>query len=353
MINLRSDTVTQPTDEMRETIARAPVGDDAYGEDKSVNRLQDYCKELFNVEDALFSTSGMLSNRLAILTQTSPGDEVVLDYNYHINLFDSAAAAAVCHVLLNNRYTENGILTVEDVESALNSKPRYHYFSQLKLVSIENTINGWVGKIFPMDEIKNLRTYTHQQSMGLHLDGARLFNAHIETNIALADYANQVDTLSFCFSKGLGAPFGSMLLGPKDLIDKARRFRMWLGSGVHQIGFQAAAALYAIENNIPRLKEDHENARLLRDKLSPVDEIILNPNSGETNMIQFRFRDQQIDSSHFIEKCEEQGLLLFPWLPGIVRGVIHNGVTEKNILKATEIIKDTLLSYNIAQRKAS
>lgn len=349
MINLRSDTVTQPTDEMRETIARAPVGDDAYGEDKSVNRLQDYCKELFNVEDALFSTSGMLSNRLAILSQTSPGDEVVLDYNYHINFFDSAAAAAVCHVLLNNRQTENGILTVDEVETALNSKPRYHYFSQLKLVSIENTINGWVGKIFPMDEIRRLRTYTQKKFMGLHLDGARLFNAHIETHISLADYASQVDTLSFCFSKGLGAPFGSMLLGPKELIEKARRFRMWLGSGVHQIGFQAAAALYAIENNIPRLKQDHENARLLRDKLSNIDEIILNPNSGETNMIQFRFRDDRMDSGHFIEKCEEQGLLLFPWLPGIVRAVIHNGVTEKDILKAVHILKDNLHSKNISQ----
>ena len=194
MINLRSDTVTQPSENIRLCMARAPVGDDAYGEDKSVNRLQDYCKELFGVEDALFTTSGMMSNRLALLTQTSPGDEIVLDYTYHINFFDSAAVASICHLVLNTRFTETGVLTAEDVDKALQSKPRYHYFSQLKLVSIENTINGWVGKIFPYDEIKRLHNYTKENGMFLHLDGARLFNAHVETGISLSDYAAHVDT---------------------------------------------------------------------------------------------------------------------------------------------------------------
>lgn len=221
MIDLRSDTVTVPTPDMRRVLSKAEVGDDAYGEDKSVNNLQDYCKDLFQVEDALFVTSGMLANRLAMLTQTSPGDEVVTDYSYHINFFDSAAAAAICHVVFNTRNSDQGILTVEEVQKAFHSKPRYHHFAQIKLVSIENTINGYAGKIFPFEEIKKLRTYTTQKNILLHLDGARLFNAHIETKIPLHDYARQVDTLSVCFSKGLGAPFGSMLMGKKEIIEKA------------------------------------------------------------------------------------------------------------------------------------
>ncbi len=346
MINLRSDTVTQPSQEMRSFIAKAPVGDDAYGEDKSVNRLQDYCKELFCVEDALFVTSGMLSNRLAILSQTSPGDEVVLDYNYHINFFDSAAAASVCNVLLNNRFTEDGILTVEEVDKALNSKPRYHYFSQLKLVSIENTINGWVGKIFPFEQIKRLRRYTHEKGMAFHLDGARLFNAHIETGIALSDYADQVDTLSVCFSKGLCAPFGSVIMGRKEIIEKARKFRMWLGSGVHQIGFQAAAALYAIEHNISSLKKDHELTQVLKYRLQSVFDLTLHPNSGDTNMIQFSLEKCMINSDKFIELCEERGVQFFSWLPGIIRAVIHNGVSEKDIHQAADIIQDVVHKYS-------
>ena len=340
MVDLRSDTVTQPSKEMRKYIATATVGDDVYGEDSSVNRLQDYCKELFGVEDALFSTSGMLSNRLAILSQTTFGDEIVLDYNYHINFFDGAAAAAICHVLLNTRSTANGILTVAEVERALKSKPRYHYFAQLKLVSIENTINGWAGKVFPFAEIKSLRQYTKDNDMALHLDGARLFNAHVKTGIALADYAAQVDTLSICFSKGLGAPFGSMLLGKKDLIEKARRFRIWLGSGVHQIGFQAAGAQYAIEHNIDNLKIDHEKTQLLKQKIRDLDKLILHPNSAETNMIQINTAKLKISSDEFIARCKEKGLLLFPWLPDIIRVVIHRDISSKDIIYAAKIIRE-------------
>ncbi len=346
MINLRSDTVTQTSLQMRSFLSQAEVGDDAYGEDKSVNFLQDYCKELFGVEDALFSTSGMLSNRLALLCQTTPGDEVVLDYHYHINFFDSAATASICHVVLNTRSTQTGILTVEEVDKALQSKPRYYYFSQVKAVVVENTINGWVGKIFPFDELKRLRLYTQEKSMALHLDGARLFNAHVETGISLSDYASQVDTLSVCFSKGLGAPFGSILLGKKEILHEARKHRLWLGSGVHQSGFQAAAAYYALKHNIPFLKTDHEKTKTFKLSLEKIEDLELHPDSGSTNMIQMSVQNSNLSSQEFIDACEEQGLLLFPWLPGIIRAVVHRDISEKDLHRAVKIIKDVLGKKN-------
>lgn len=342
VINLRSDTVTQPSSQMRDFMVRAKVGDDAYHEDKSVNLLEDYCKELFGVEAALFSTSGMLSNRLALLCQTAPGDEVVTDYHYHINFFDSAATASICHVVLNTRQTERGILTVEDVEDALHSKPRYYYFSQIKAVTIENTINGWVGKIFPFEEIKRLRIYTQEKNMALHLDGARLFHAHVETEIPLSQYAEQVDTLSVCFSKGLGAPFGSILLGKKGVIDEARKHRLWLGSGVHQAGFQAAAAYYALKHHIPFLKEDHEKTKSFKSSLEKIEELMLHPDSASTNMIQWRLQYLNLSAQEFIAACEKEGLLLFHWLPGVIRAVIHRDISERDLLKATRIIQKVI-----------
>jgi threonine aldolase len=342
MIDLRSDTVTTPTPFMREVIFHAEVGDDAYGEDKEVNRLQDYCKELFQVESALFVTSGMLGNRLAILSQTSPGDEVVTDYSYHINFFDSAAAASICQVVLNTRYTEKGILTPEEVQRALDSKPRYHHFAQVKLVSIENSINGWAGKIFPFDDIKQLKSYTQKKDIRLHLDGARLFNAHVETQIPLSEYARYADTISVCFSKGLGAPFGSMLMGKNEIIEKAKRYKVWLGSGVHQIGFYAKAALYALQNNIESLKQDHTLAQLLAEKLKTISELTLESSSVETNMVQFSLTKSDSDCGDFLRRCHEKGLLLFPWLPRKIRAVVHRPLNEKDILKAVQIIQDVI-----------
>ena len=346
MIDLRSDTVTTPTSHMRAFLAKAEVGDDAYGEDKSVNRLQDYCKELFQVEAALFVTSGMLGNRLAVMTQTSPGDEVITEYSYHINFFDSAATASICHVVLNTRHTSDGILTIQEIEKTLNSKPRYHHFAQVKLVTIENTINGYAGKIFPFDEIKGLRDFTQKQNIFLHLDGARLFNAHVETKISLSEYAAHVDTLSVCVSKGLGAPFGSILMGKKDLIERAKKLRGWLGSGVHQMGIYASAAQYALENNISSLKEDHILAQLLAEKLKDIGEITIEPKPIETNMVQFNIEKLGVKSEEFLKRCQEKRLLLFPWLPSKIRAVLHRPLTDKHIIQASQTIKQVIFEIN-------
>ena len=325
---------------------QAEVGDNAYGEDKAVEQLEAYCRALFGVEAALFVTSGMLANRLAFLAQTNPGDEVITEYNYHVHFFDSAPSVAVCQVVLNPLRTSDGVIRVPDVAAALHSKPRYYYFAQVKLVSIENTINGYSGKVYPYEEITRLHAWTQQHNINLHLDGARLFNAHVKTGIALSAYGQMVDSLSVCFSKGLGAPFGSMLMGSQALIDKAKRHKMWLGSGYHQIGFNAQAAYYALTHNIGRLQEDHDHAQLLAQILHELPEVTVAPDQVETNIVQLHLAPLAITAEQFCDACAQKGLLLFPWLPAVVRMVVNKNVSEADIHQAGTIIKNVIKRFS-------
>jgi threonine aldolase len=344
MIDLRSDTVTQPCKKMRAYMVSAPVGDDAYGEDESVNLLQNYCKDLFKVEDALFVTSGMMANRLAFLSQTSPGDEVITESSYHVNFFDSAPMAAFAGLVMNPCTTSDGILRVKNINEAFILKQRYDYFAQPKLISIENSINGWVGKVFPFEELKILYKFAQTNKISLHLDGARLFNAHITTGISLKDYAAQAHTLSVCFSKGLGAPYGSLLMGNADIINKAKKFRIWLGGGVHQAGMLAAGAYYALNYNLQRLNEDHKLAQYFAQKLREIPEIKLADSAIETNMVQFGLHDLILDTNQFLDECAQRGLYLFPWLPSVARAVIHRHITQEILDQAISIIKGIILN---------
>lgn len=345
MIDLRSDTVTQPCDAMRAYMAQAPVGDDAYGEDESVNRLQDACKQLFQMEDALFVTSGMMANRLAFMSQTAPGDEVITEYSYHVNFFDSAPMAAIAGVVMNPCRTGDGILRRSNIEQALCSKQRYRDFAQPRLISIENSINGWAGKVFPFEILQDVYTLTQEKGLRLHLDGARLFNAHLSTGIALQNYARHADTLSVCFSKGLGAPYGSMLMGSRHTLDKARRYRLWLGGGVHQIGIQAAGAHYALKHHLAHLETDHRLARHFAKRLQAIPGICLNSATVETNIVQFTVDRAMGDTDALIQHCAAQGLLLFSWLPGLIRAVIHRPVTEQALDQAVSIIEFSLKNF--------
>lgn len=338
MIDLRSDTFTLPTAEMREHIAGAEVGDDYYGEDESVNRLENYCKELFGKEDAIFTTSGMLANQLGVISQTSRGNEVVTEYNYHINLYESAQHATFCHVVMNGRETADGVLRVADVERAVKSKPREATYAQVDLVSIENTINHRQGKVFPFDELKNLRAYTRREGIYLHMDGARIFHAHIVTGIPLDAYASEVDTLSVCFSKGLGAPFGSMLLGRRDVIERARRFRVWYGSGFHQIGIYAEAAHFALTRQLDSLAEDHRLTRLLAERLSELPALAPDLSAVETNMIFINLAPLGLDVDDFEKRCRQRGLLLCGFPPQMVRLVVNRNVNEAEVREAAEIL---------------
>ena len=338
MIDLRSDTFTQPTPAMREHISRAEVGDDYYGEDKSANRLEDYCKELFHKEAAIFTTSGMLSNQVAVASQVTPGNEVVTEYNYHLNLYESAQYASLCGVLINGRETKDGVLRVADVETAIASKPRENVYAQVELIAVENTINHRQGKIFPFEELEALRVFSARKGMRLHLDGARLFHAHVVNGIPLHVYAQQADTVNVCFSKGLGAPFGSMLLGPREVIEKARRLRVWYGSGFHQIGIYAEAAYYALTHHLESLAEDHRLTRLLAEELARRTDLGIDPQAVETNMIFIDLDALSCDADEFETRCRDEGLLLLGFPPRMVRLVICRNVNESDVLRAAEIL---------------
>ena len=339
IIDLRSDTTTLQTRNVIDAISNASVGDFAYGEDKSYNDLSEYCKELFKTEDASFVTSGMLANRLAIGSQTNPGDELITHYNYHVNFFDSAGNAKVNNIVFNCIKNNTGILSVDEVKNAIHSKPRYKIFSQVKLVSIENSINGLSGKIYPFDKQIELYNFLKANNINLHLDGARIFNAHVETNIPLEDYAKYTDTISFSFTKGLGAPFGSMLMGRKEIIEKAKKLQVWLGSGYHQIGYYASAARYVLQHNISRLKQDHYLAKLLVEKIKEIPNISLILPFSETNIVSFSIKKLNVTNEVFLSQCQNHGLLLFPWLECHIRAVVHLGINKEDIISAAKIIK--------------
>ena len=339
MIDLRSDTLTLPTEEMRNVIANALVGDDCYREDSSVIQLEEYCKRLFHVEDALFVPTGTLANQLAIKSQVTEGNEVITETNYHINFYESASIAMLSRVVLHTCRTVDGILRVEHVEELIHSKPRGSFYAHPQLVSIENTINYYQGKIFPLKVIEQLYEFTREKNISLHMDGARLFNAHVATNIPLNDYAKFVDSLSVCFAKGLGAPFGSMLMGKKEVISKARIYRKQFGAGFHQIGMYAAAAMYALRHHISRLRIDHLLTKKLAMMLSKIEGLHVDPHAVETNMIFFHVNNFHISSSEFVDRCKKKGLLLFPWLPDEVRIVVSRNVNEKDIYEAANVIE--------------
>ncbi|KFF55387.1 threonine aldolase family protein [Bacillus stercoris] len=338
MIDMRSDTLTKPSEQMREVMRTAIVGDDCYGEDVSVNNLEEYCKELFEVEAALFVPSGTMANQIAIKAQVEEGNEILTEANYHINFYESASTAILSRAVLNCVRKSDGIINKSDVQELINSKPRGPLYSKPQLVTIENTINYYQGKTFPLETIKDLYNYTRNIGISLHMDGARLFNAHIATGIPLNEYARNVDTLSVCFAKGLGAPFGSMLMGSEKFINSARSIRKQFGGGLHQIGMYASAAQYALDYHLIQIKKDHQLTKEMAIMLNEIPKIAIDIDSIETNMIFINIKSLTSNVSEFIKLCEDKGLLIFPWLPGIVRIVINRHISREDIYKATEII---------------
>jgi threonine aldolase len=350
MIDLRSDTLTEPSEMMRKVMYDAQVGDDCYGEDESVNMLEEYCKELFQVEGALFVPSGTMSNQLAIKSQVDEGNEIITEVNYHISFYESASTVMLNRVVPNTTKTSDGLLRTDIVEELINAKPRGYLYAQPQLITIENTINYYQGKVFPLDLIKELKDFTEANNLNLHMDGARLFNAHVATGIPLDVYAQSVDTFTVCFAKGLGAPFGSMLMGNGETIKIAKKYRKQFGGGLHQIGMYARAAHFALKNNIQRLHEDHRLTKLLAQDLNSNDEININEDEVQTNILFIDISKLGVDSEKFAGMCKERGVLVFPWLPHIVRAVVHQHINELNIIIAAKVIKDVIgeLSGNIS-----
>jgi threonine aldolase len=328
MLDLRSDTFTLPSQAMKEAMFQAQLGDDVFGEDPSVNTLQKYAAELFGMEAALYCSSGTQTNQIAINVHTQPGDEVICSNLAHIYIYEGGGIAlnSGCSVRLIEK--PFGMFTAEDVVKNINNKNDIH-LPLSRLVCIEDTMNKGGGAIWDLEEIKKIKKVCEENDLKLHCDGARLFNALIETGVSPAEYAQSFDSISICLSKGLGAPVGSLLLGNKDFIERARRRRKSLGGGMRQAGIIAAAGLFALKNNIERLREDHQNAKHLGEVL------LTHPNISsvypvQTNIVIAETIDPQ-GAQAFVEEMKQKEVLCFPFGPNKVRFVTHLGIDRRSI----------------------
>ncbi len=340
MIDLRSDTVTKPSPAMREAMTRAPVGDDVYGEDPTVNRLQEMAAALLGKPVALFVPSGIMANQLSIRVHTQPGNEVIVESRAHIVRYEHGAASALAGVQLNWVTGNRGLLDPDQVEAAI--RPRDPYNPTTALICLENTHNSGGGSIYPLATIERIRRVADAHDLPMHLDGARLFNAVVETGIPAADYAKHFQTVSFCLSKGLGAPVGSLIATDQATGERLRPIRRMYGGGMRQAGILAAAGIYALEHNIPRLKEDHEHARRLALRLQKIPGVSIAPDQVETNILVFDLPDTRRSAADIVADLKKAGVLLNPVGPRTFRAVTHLDVSGKDIEEAGQIFEDVL-----------
>ena len=328
MIDLRSDTVTKPTAKMREAMAQAEVGNAAYGEDPTVNRLQEWAAQMLGMKAALYVPSGTMANQIAVKIHVRAGDEVILDSESHIFNKEVGMMAAFAGALARTISTAHGALPIEAVEEAI--LPISRSESETGLICLENTHNRKGGTIYPLDEMRALTELAHSRGVPVHLDGARIFNASIATGTAVMDLVAGFDSVMFCLSKGLGAPVGSLLLGSTAFIEEAHRVRRMLGGAMRQAGIIAAGGLYALEHHIERLAEDHDNARLLADALRGKDQVTLEP--VQTNIVIFSLTG--ITAGDFAEKMLAEGILVNVVSSKKIRLVTHLDVNREQALTA-------------------
>jgi threonine aldolase len=336
-IDLRSDTVTKPTPAMRKSMAEAEVGDDVFGEDPTVNALQEKVANLLGKEAALFVPSGTMGNQLSIKSHTQPGDEVIIEASSHLYNFEGGAGAALSGIQFQCLKGVRGILEVSQIEEAI--RPTDHHFPVTRLVCLENTHNRGGGSIYPLEKISEIYRLVKSKGLLVHLDGARLWNASVATGIKPQEYTQWADSVSVCLSKGLGAPIGSLVAGSKPFIDRVHRFRKMFGGGMRQVGIIAAAGIYALDHHLERLKDDHQNAKRLAVGLKELKGVSIDPKHVETNIIIFDVTDTGMTSAQVTEGMKKEGVLIHALGKTQIRMVTHLDVTDQDIeiaLKAFE-----------------
>jgi len=334
MIDLRSDTVTRPSAAMREAMANAEVGDDVWGDDPTVNLLQDKCKELTGKPAALFVTSGCMGNQLAIKCHTNPAEEIIAEWDSHIVKYEIAGPSFISGVQIMPLKGEHGFMDPDEITAHI--RPDWYHYPKTSLVCIENTHNRAGGTIYPLDEIKQVSKVCRENNLKLHMDGARVFNASVESGVNVKDYASEVDSITFCFSKGLGAPIGSILCGEEDFITRAHKFRKILGGGMRQAGIIAAGALYALENNVERLKDDHKNAKHFAEEISKLPYVVIDMESVQTNIVIFNTTK---DANRIREVLVGKGVVVTNDGKDKLRAVFHMDVSADQTDQAIEIFK--------------
>ncbi len=347
MIDLRSDTVTRPTEAMRRAMAAAEVGDDVYGDDPSVRELEERTAEILGKEAACFMPTGTMSNQVALRAHTEAGDEILADASAHIFVSEGGAPAGLSGIQVRGLPGVNGIFTGDDVLRAVRVPHRFSpktLAPPTKLVAVENTHNGGGGTIWPLERIEEVARAARSRGLALHLDGARLWNASAATGIPEAKYASFFDTVSVCFSKGLGAPVGSSLAGPAPFIERARRFKQMFGGGFRQAGVLAAAALYSLENHRKDLVADHENARTFASALGDLPGVVIDISSVQTNIV--RFRVTTLSPFDFVERCHAEGVHMLGYSPDRVRAVLHRDVSQSQVAAAISKIQKAVLAVS-------
>lgn len=341
MIDLRSDTVTQPSASMREAMAHAQVGDDVYGEDPTVNQLEKMAADLLGKEAGLFVPSGVMGNQLSIRVHTQPGDEVIVESCSHIIRYEGGSASSLSQVQLCCVPGNRGILSPDKVEAAIRHRDVHN--PQTTLLCLEQTHNTGGGSLYPLSTIQALSTLARQHGLFLHLDGARLFNAVVASGVSAAEYARYFDTISFCLSKGLGAPVGSVIVSTAETIAKLRRLRKMFGGGMRQAGILAAAGIYALQHNISRLKEDHDNAKQLALLLQQIPTVYVDPDEVETNIVVFEVVGVTRSTQDLLEDFRKSGVLLNAMGDRVFRAVTHLDVTSTDIEKAGKVLAEVLV----------
>lgn len=336
IVDLRSDTVTKPTADMRKAMYEAEVGDDVYKEDPTTNELEKYVAELLGKEAALYVPSGVMANQICLNVLTNPGDEVICERDAHIFYYESGSPAALSGISLYLLEGKRGIFTPEQIKPLIRPRDAY-YMPRTKVIEIENTHNRAGGTINPLDNIKAIRKLAEENKLYTHLDGARIWNASAATGISVEEYSRYFDTVSVCLSKGLGAPIGSVIAGTKDLITEAFRVRKGWGGGMRQVGILAAAGLYAVKNNVDRLKDDHEKAKSLAQFISTSNNLTVDLDSVETNILMFGIKNMSAEEA--LTKCTENGILLNPGGVNTLRIVTHMDVSFEDIEYTKEVFE--------------
>lgn len=338
MIDLRSDTVTMPTAEMREFMAKAEVGDDVFGEDPTVNQLQAMMAKLTGNQSALYVASGTMGNQISINVHTQPGNEVIVEHNSHLYNYESGAPALLSGVQIMPIKGNRGCFTLEQVKQAV--RPANVHHPQTALICIENTHNREGGTIFPFDEIKRISHFARENGIHMHLDGARLWNASIATGIPVQEYCQYFDSASLCFSKGLGAPVGSIIVGSDEFIHRAKYYRKVYGGAMRQVGILAAAAIYAVQNNLERLTEDHRKAKNLGDFIATLPGIKIDQKTLQTNIVIFDVKESGRSGEQVINSLAKRGVKMLTFAGTKIRAVINLHITDSDIEHTISALKD-------------
>ncbi|WP_407271725.1 low-specificity L-threonine aldolase [Radiobacillus sp. PE A8.2] len=335
MIDLRSDTVTKPSEKMRKAAYEAEVGDDVYGDDPTVNKLEEVAANMLGKEAALFVTSGTQGNQIAALTHCRPGNEVVLEASSHIFLYEGGALSAFAGVQPKTISGERGAMKPEEVAAAIRAEDIH--FPETGLICVENTHNKAGGALVPLENMKAIYDIARENNVPVHLDGARLFNASVASGISVKDYASYTDTVQFCLSKGLGAPVGSIIAGTKEFVTQARKWRKRLGGGMRQAGIVAAPGLIALQENVERLAEDHDNMKVLANGLANIKGLIVE-NQVETNILLVNVAEAGYNADQFLNVLKDNHILANAFGPNTIRFITHLHITKQDVETVLNVI---------------